>query len=86
MGLAVAQSIGVGAPLKIEAADSLLLGEAIYCRTDGDGLYVGVELEQALHGLAELAEMVRQYAEEPSGAERAYAMDKAGGKDQEEPR
>jgi len=63
MGLAVAQPIGVGALLQI-AADSLLPGEVIDCRMDGDGFYVGVEREQALHGLAELAEMVRQYAEE----------------------
>jgi hypothetical protein len=85
MGLEVAQPVSIGAPLKIEASDSLLLGEAIYCRADGDGFYVGVELEHALHDLVELGEMLRRYAEESSGTEHAHALQKAGGQDKEEP-
>jgi hypothetical protein len=86
MGLEVAQPIDTGAPLKIEASDSLLLGEAIYCRADRDGFYVGVELEQALHGLAELGERLRQYSEISSGPEHAYAVQEAGSQDQEKTR
>jgi hypothetical protein len=35
--------------------DAILLGEVIYCRDQGGGYYVGIELEQALCGLADLA-------------------------------
>jgi hypothetical protein len=85
MGLEVAQPIGAGAALKIEVDDSMLLGEAIYCRVDGDGFYVGVVLEQALHGLAGLGEMLRGFADEPSGPEHAYAVQHARRQDQQKP-
>jgi hypothetical protein len=66
IGLEVGQAIGTGTALKIEAQNSLLLGEAIYCRAEGEQFYVGVELEHALHGLAELGEMLRGFTEELS--------------------
>jgi ribulose-5-phosphate 4-epimerase/fuculose-1-phosphate aldolase len=61
MGLEVAQEIGTGSALQIEVEDSLLFGEAIYCRAEKGAYYVGVELEEALHGLAELGEVLREF-------------------------
>jgi hypothetical protein len=85
MSLEVAQPIGTGTALKVEASDSMLLGEVIYCRADGGRFYVGVELEQALHGLMELGEMLRGFAEEPLAPEHAHAVQETGGQDQQQP-
>jgi hypothetical protein len=43
-----------GAALQIEIDDARVLGEAIYCRTEHDGYFIGVELDQVLVGLTEL--------------------------------
>jgi hypothetical protein len=43
-----------GAALQIEIEDAVVLGEAIYCRSEHDGYYIGVELDQVLVGLTEL--------------------------------
>jgi hypothetical protein len=85
LGLEVAQPIYTGTALKLEIADSMLLGEAIFCRRDGECFYVGIELEQALHHLVDLSEMLRGFTEEPSGPEHAYTVHDAGGQDQQKP-
>jgi len=55
IGLELQGPVAVGSPVKIEVEDCLFLGEVIYCRQDEASFFVGVELEQALYGLAELA-------------------------------
>ena len=46
-----------GAAVKIELDDALLLGEICYCRPCDRGFMIGVEIDQALHGLADLARL-----------------------------
>src|SRR5215471_15754197 len=41
--------------VKIEAGDTLLLGEVVYSEPEADGFHVGVLLEHALYRTAELA-------------------------------
>jgi len=62
IGLEVDTPIPPGSALKVQIGDSMLLGEVIYCRADGDKYYAGVELEQVLHGLVELSQTVREFA------------------------
>ncbi len=64
LGLWTAAPVPSGAPLRIELEDSIVLGESIYCRADGDGHFVGVELDQVLVGLTELARNLAAYAPE----------------------
>lgn len=61
--------------IKIELEDSLLLGEAVFCK-GGQGSYlVGVELDQVLCGLSELGKRLEEFArEESSGTEVAYPV------------
>jgi hypothetical protein len=69
VGLVLQGPVAMGSALKLELDDSLILGEVIYCRADDkDSFYVGVELEQALCGLAELADALQAFSEEPSRA------------------
>jgi hypothetical protein len=62
---------GRGTALKIEVDDCLFLGEVIYCREDEASFYVGVELEQALYGLRELARSLGALSDSSSGPEQA---------------
>jgi hypothetical protein len=54
MGVVTAARVEPGAALQIEIDDARVLGEAIYCRTEHDGYFIGVELDQVLVGLTEL--------------------------------
>jgi len=54
IGLQLEHAVSVGTALKIELDDAFVLGEVVYCRPDGASFTVGVHLEQALTGLAEL--------------------------------
>ncbi|MEO8595679.1 MAG: PilZ domain-containing protein [Candidatus Solibacter sp.] len=74
VGLELQGPVAAGSALKFEIDDVLLLGEVIYCRDDGDTYYVGVQLEQALYGLGELAKAVRKFTGETSCPEGAHAM------------
>jgi hypothetical protein len=59
MAFESSRPLPLGSAVKIELADTLLLGEVIYCRCDGTSYQVGIALEQALNhtrGLAALAE------------------------------
>jgi hypothetical protein len=64
LGLVTAAPAPSGAPLRIEFEDSIVLGESIYCRADRDGYFIGVELDQVLVGLTELARNLAAYAPE----------------------
>jgi len=55
LGLVIPISLPPGAAIRIEMDDCMVLGEAIYCRSDGDGHFIGVELDQVLVGLTELS-------------------------------
>jgi hypothetical protein len=66
LGLELQGPVAIGTALKINLDDGLLLGEVIYCRADEASYYVGVELEQALCGLAELAQALRAFSDTPS--------------------
>jgi len=54
LGLIMSRPVPSGAPLRIELDDAMVLGEAIYCRDEPDGFFVGIELDQMLVGLTEL--------------------------------
>ena len=53
-----------GAAIRIEVDDSMLLGEAIYCRRERDGHFIGVELDQVLVGLTELSRTLEGFGAE----------------------
>jgi hypothetical protein len=64
LGLLSSCPVPAGAPLRIEIDGSIVLGESIYCREDRDGHFIGVELDQVLVGLTELARNLAAYAPE----------------------
>ena len=49
--------LSIGSPVKIEADDTLSLGEITYCRPDGDSYLVWVEVMQAMHNVQELTRL-----------------------------
>ena len=71
IGLEMQGPVAAGSPLKFELDDTLVLGEVIFCRDDGNCFYVGVELQQALCGLRDLAQALRGFTDSPSGPEQA---------------
>src|ERR1017187_6365609 len=66
IGLELQGPVAIGTALKFEVDDALLLGEVIYCREDEASFYVGVELEQALCGLKQLAKALSAFSDSPS--------------------
>jgi hypothetical protein len=64
LGLFVKTAIPPGTALRVELDDAIMLGEAMYCRPMETGHFVGVQLEQVLHGLNELHSRFRAFAEE----------------------
>ena len=55
--IVVPARIAVGDPLRIDFEDVLLLGEVCYCQPYGRDFMIGVQLDQALNGLAALARL-----------------------------
>lgn len=51
--------VDIGSAVKVEADDTLSLGEVSYCRPDGDGYVVWVDLLQSLHNVAELSRLAQ---------------------------
>ena len=78
VGLEVEGPLMIGAALKIILDDAILLGEVIYCREQVGGYYVGIELEQALSGLADLAAALRSFSDADSGTEQPHTVQHAG--------
>lgn len=62
LGLELLSAVPPGTALKIEMEDSVILGEAVYCRKDKDTWFVGVELNQVLAGLAELGRRLQEFS------------------------
>jgi hypothetical protein len=88
IGLELDVPVAAGTALKVELEDALLLGEVIYCRTDEASYYVGVELEHALNGLAELSRIVSAFndaiAVSGSSPQRAHAVAEGGHQSQQQ--
>jgi len=78
LGLELETQLPVGAALKIMLDDAILLGEVIYCRKQNTTWYAGVELEQALFGLAELASALSSFSEPASSPEQPHTTKHAG--------
>ncbi len=70
IGVELGPRSAAGAAIKIEVEDALLLGEVIFCREDEESFFVGVELEQALFGLTELARALGAFSDSPSGPQQ----------------
>jgi hypothetical protein len=75
LSIEIPSPVPPGAAIKIESQDSILLGEAVYCK-GGQGPYlVGVELDQVLCGLTELGRRLQEFATDaPAGTDWAYAV------------
>jgi hypothetical protein len=77
IGLELDEPVPPGSILKVDLEDGLLLGEVIYCRSEGGSYYAGVVLEHALSGLAELSRMVTAFqsaiAPAESGLQAAHS-------------
>ena len=63
IGVELEGPVAIGAALKLEIDDGFLLGEVIYCRDDRVSFYVGIELEQALYGLRDLAQTLQDFSD-----------------------
>jgi hypothetical protein len=63
LGVVTATRVEPGAALQIEIDDAVVLGEAIYCRQEHDEFFIGVELDQVLVGLTELARSLAAFTE-----------------------
>jgi PilZ domain len=78
MSLQVGQQLAPGTAVRIDLPNSILLGEVIYCRAEGEDWNAGVELEHALFSLSELAETLRGFNEETSSREHQNALHDTG--------
>ncbi len=59
----------------MEFEDSIVLGEAVYCKGEEGAYLLGVQLDQMLCGLTELRARLQEFAsEEPSGTDLAHAV------------
>ena len=59
MQVKLPQYLHIGSPVKVEADDTLSLGEVSYCHPDGDGYLARVEILEALHNVNELTRLAR---------------------------
>jgi hypothetical protein len=64
MGLVIDTSVSIGAAVKVEWSNTLLLGEVCYCRPAGEGFAIGLLLEHALYNTAELARLAKRLLDE----------------------
>jgi hypothetical protein len=84
IGIEAAEPVEIGSAIKVTLEDAILLGEIIYCREDETGFYLGIEIEQALYGLAELATKLRAFHEAYSGAEQPEPAQQARKQDKQQ--
>lgn len=59
MQLKLPEPADIGIAIKIEADDTMSLGEVNCCRPDGEGYVVCVELSQSLHDVNEHVRLAR---------------------------
>ncbi len=58
-----------GSLIKIEVEDTMLLGEAVHSRKEGERFEIGVKLEHVLYQTRELAKVTRRLLGEEAAAE-----------------
>ncbi len=63
LGLLMKDAVRPGAAIQIELENEIVLGEVIYCRPEPEGYFLGVELDQVLSGLAELAARLDEFSQ-----------------------
>ena len=73
MCLETSYALSPGAALKIELADTLVLGEVVYCRPQGPQFHLGISLEQALYHTRDVAALARRLL---GSGDRSRAYDK----------
>ena len=64
IGLVIDRRVPLGSAVKVEWGNTLLLGEIRYCRPEGDGFAIGLDLEHALYQTEELARLAERLLEE----------------------
>ena len=62
--LVLKQSLPVGAVVKVQGDDWLVLGDVCYCRKERSNFVVGLQLEHSLMGLQELKDLNRKFTSE----------------------
>jgi len=62
--LVVKQPVPVGAAVKIQGEDWLMLGEVCYCHKERLNFVVGLQLKHSLMGLQELEKLNRKFISE----------------------
>lgn len=50
--------------VKVEIDDTLYLGEICYCKPENDGFTIGIEVDQVLTGMRDLAQLHRRLTED----------------------
>lgn len=73
MGLRVDRAVPIGAAVKVQWSNVLLLGEVCRCHADGEGFTIGLLLEHALYDTLALAELARRLLDEAPAAEGVEA-------------
>ena len=68
-------AVPAGSALKIERDDGIILAEAVFCRKERNGYFVGVAMEQVLSGLAELGRILQQFQDGPSARQPVNTVD-----------
>ncbi len=64
-------AIPLGTPVRLDVNDSVMLGEICYCASTSEGLICGIQLEQALHSVADLTRLVARLMMEDTGSRPA---------------
>jgi hypothetical protein len=64
MGLEIDTEVSIGAAVKVEWSNTLLLGEVCYCRPTEEGYAIGLRLEHALYNTSELARLAKRLLDE----------------------
>lgn len=59
MQLKLSKRADIGSAVKVETGNTMSLGEVSYCRPEGDGYVVWVQVMQALHDVTELSRLAR---------------------------
>jgi hypothetical protein len=69
IGLMLESPIAIGAAVKVEWINTLLLGEVCRCQSVAGGFCVGLQLEHALYNTLQLAEFAKRILDEGPAAE-----------------
>lgn len=76
MGLECSQPVPPGGAVKIELADSLFLGEVMFCRAQGTSYQAGIALEHALYNTRVLAALAERLLSGTSGERLDTAVER----------